>query len=326
VAPPAPAPAAAAVKRVAELRASIDEHNRRYYVEDVPVISDAEYDKLFRELEALEAQYPALASADSPTQRVGGAARTDFAPVRHAIPMLSIRSETDTTPDAASKFDARIRRDLGLAADATPVEYMAELKFDGLAISLRYENGRLAVGATRGDGEIGEDVTGNVRTIKPIPHQLRGKKVPAVLEIRGEVYMSRRDFAELNARQDADGRKRYINPRNTAAGAVRQIDPRMTAQRPLLFFAYGIGETEGWNVPESQSALLDALEAFGLPVNADRRVARGAAGLTKFYLDVAARRDRLPFEIDGVVYKVNSAALQRQLGFVTREPRWALAH
>ena len=326
MAPTAPAPAAGAVNRVAELRASIDEHNRRYYVEDAPVISDAEYDKLFRELEALEAQYPALASAESPTQRVGGAARTDFAPVRHAIPMLSIRSETDTTPDAAGKFDARIRRDLGLAADAPPVEYMAELKFDGLAISLRYENGRLAVGATRGDGEIGEDVTGNVRTIKPIPHQLRGKKVPALLEIRGEVYMSRRDFAELNARQDADGRKRYINPRNTAAGAVRQIDPRMTAQRPLLFFAYGIGETEGWNVPESQSALLDALEAFGLPVNADRRVARGAAGLTKFYLDVAARRDRLPFEIDGVVYKVNSAALQRQLGFVTREPRWALAH
>jgi DNA ligase (NAD+) len=316
----------AAAKRVGVLRKEIEAHNRRYYVDDAPTISDAEYDQLFRELQALEAQHPQLASADSPTKRVGGAARTEFSPVRHAIPMLSIRSETDTTPDAAGKFDARIRRDLGLAADAPPVEYMAELKFDGLAISLRYERGRLAVGATRGDGEVGEDVTANVRAIKAIPHALRTKKPPAVLEVRGEVYMSRKDFADLNARQDASGGKRYINPRNTAAGAVRQLDPAMTAQRPLLFFAYGIGESDGWDVPDSQSGLLDTLAALGLPVNADRRVVRGTAELTQFYLDVAEQRAQLPFEIDGVVYKVNSAALQRKLGFVTREPRWALAH
>jgi DNA ligase (NAD+) len=316
----------AAARRAAELRSAIEEHNRRYYVEDAPTISDAEYDALFRELQALEREHPALLVPDSPTQRVGGAARTEFAPVRHSVPMLSIRSETDTTPAAAAKFDARIRKDLGLAADAPPVEYMAELKFDGLAISLRYEAGRLAVAATRGDGELGEDVTANVRTIREIPDRLRGRTLPGLLEVRGEVYMSRQAFAELNVRQEASGGKRFINPRNTAAGAVRQLDAAMTAERPLQFFAYGIGETAGWSLPESQSALLDALAAFGVPVNDDRRVVRGSDGLTQYYLDIAARREGLPFEIDGVVYKVNALALQRNLGFVTREPRWALAH
>ncbi len=315
-----------AAARVAWLRGAIAEHNRRYYVDDAPTISDAEYDGLFRELEALEASHPDLRSPDSPTQRVGGAARTDFAPVRHAIPMLSIRTETDTVAGAAAKFDARVRRDLGLPADAPPVEYMAELKFDGLAISLRYEAGRLAVAATRGDGEVGEDVTLNVRTIRSIPRQLRSSRPPAVLEVRGEVYMTRAAFAELNARQQAAGGKLFINPRNTAAGAVRQIDPAMTAQRPLEFFAYGIGETGDFARPASQSALLDALAALGLPVNSDRRVAHGAAELSAFYEDVAARRTSLPFEIDGVVYKVNSLALQDTLGFVSREPRWAIAH
>jgi DNA ligase (NAD+) len=319
----APSEAAA---RAAELRDVIAEHNRRYYEDDEPTISDAEYDSLFRELEALEANHPELRSPDSPTQRVGGAARTDFAPVRHAIPMLSIRTETDTVAGAAAKFDARVRRDLGLSADAPPVEYMAELKFDGLAISLRYEAGRLAVAATRGDGEVGEDVTLNVRTIRSIPRQLRGGRAPAVLEVRGEVYMTRAAFVGLNARQQAAGGKLFINPRNTAAGAVRQIDPAMTAQRPLDFFAYGIGEAEGFARPATQSALLDALAAFGIPVNADRRVARGAAALSAFYEGVAGRREDLPFEIDGVVYKVNSLALQEALGFVSREPRWAIAH
>ncbi len=317
-------PAAAA--RAALLRGLIDEHNRRYYVEDSPTIPDAEYDSLYRELQALEARYPELATPSSPTQRVGGSPLTDFAPVRHAVPMLSIRTETDTTANAAAKFDARVRRDLGLAADAPAVEYMAELKFDGLAISIRYEQGQLAVAATRGDGEVGEDVTRNVRTIRSIPRALRGKRPPAVLEVRGEVYMARRDFDALNERQQAAGRRAFINPRNTAAGAVRQIDPAMTAQRPLQFFAYGIGETLGWTLPETQSALLDTLEALGIPVNADRRVARGAAELAAFYAWVAERRASLPFEIDGVVYKVNSIPLQQQLGFVTREPRWAVAH
>jgi DNA ligase (NAD+) len=316
----------AAVARAAALRRAIEEHNQRYYVLDSPTISDAEYDAMFRELQAIEVRYPGIATPDSPTQRVGGTRRTDFAPVRHAVPMLSIRTETDTTAGAAAKFDARVRRDLGLPETAPPLEYVAELKFDGLAINVRYESGRLAVAATRGDGEVGEDVTPNIETIRAIPRRLRGTRTPAVIEVRGEVYMTRRDFDELNARQQAAGLKPFINPRNTAAGAVRQIEPAMTAKRPLQFFAYGVGESRGWTRPATQSGLLDALEAFGLPVNAERRVARGAQQLIEFYEAVAARRDKLPFDIDGVVYKVNSLALQERLGFVTREPRWAVAH
>jgi len=316
---------AAASRRAAQLRAEIAEHNRRYYEEDAPTVSDAEYDALFRELEAVEAAHPELRTPDSPTQRVGGGRAAQFAPVRHRIPMLSIRTETDTTAGAAAEFDARIRRDLELPPDAPPVSYMAELKFDGLAVSLRYEHGALAVAATRGDGETGEDVTANIRTIGEIPKRLAGTP-PPVLEVRGEVYMTRADFAALNERQQAAGQRLYVNPRNTAAGAVRQLDPAMTRQRPLHFFAYGIGETEGWTVPPTQDALLGALAAFGLPVNADRRVAQGASELSAFYEEVQARRGDLPFEIDGVVYKVDDLALQRELGFRTREPRWAVAH
>jgi DNA ligase (NAD+) len=316
----------AAATRAAELRRLIAEHDHNYYVLDAPTISDAEYDRLFRELVDLESTYAELVTADSPTQRVGGAPLVEFAPVRHAVPMLSIRTETDTTSSAAAKFDARVRRDLGLGAEAPPLEYVAELKFDGLAISLRYENGGLAVAATRGDGEVGEDVTRNVRTIRAIPQRLALRKPPAVLEVRGEVYMSRQDFAKLNERQTAAGLKLFINPRNTAAGAVRQLDPAMTAKRPLRFFAYGIGVTEGFTMPATHAELLDLLERAGLPVNRDRRVAHGADELIGFYEDVAKRRDSLPFDIDGVVYKVNSLALQHALGFVTREPRWAVAH
>ncbi len=318
-----PAPVA---RRAAALREQIETHNRNYYVLDRPTISDAEYDALYRELAALEKAHPALVTPDSPTQRVGGAPLAAFEPVRHAVPMLSIRTETNTRPEGAAQFDARIRRDLGLGPDAPPVEYDAELKFDGLAISLRYEDGRLAVAATRGDGEVGEDVTRNIHTIRAIPLRLAGKRPPAVLEVRGEVYMSRKDFTRLNERQEAAGLRTFINPRNTAAGAVRQLDPAMTAQRPLRFFAYGIGEIGDWKVPASHSAMLDALEAFGLPVDAHRCVVRGASELIAFYESVTRTRDKLPFDIDGVVYKVNSLALQRELGFVTREPRWAVAH
>ncbi len=316
---------AAATARAAALRVEIREHDRRYYEDDAPTVSDAEYDSLFRELQALEAEYPALAMANSPTQRVSGARAAEFLPVTHRVPMLSIQTETETTAAGAIEFDARIRRDLKLAADAGPVAYMAELKFDGLAVSLRYERGALTVAATRGDGETGEDVTANVRTIAAIPARLRGK-APPVLEVRGEIYMTRADFARLNERQEAAGLRLYVNPRNTAAGAVRQLDPAMTAQRPLAFFAYGIGETDGWKVPPTQSALLDALAAFGLPVNGDRRIAHGAGDLAEFYEVVRDRRSELPFEIDGVVYKVDSMELQRGLGFRTREPRWAVAH
>jgi DNA ligase (NAD+) len=314
-----------ASRRVAALRAEILQHNERYYNEDAPTISDAEYDALFRELASLEEAYPAMRTPDSPTQRVGGTRAAEFAPVTHRVPMLSIRTESETTAAGAAEFDARIRRELKLASDAPPVAYTAELKFDGLAVSLRYERGALAVAATRGDGETGEDVTANVRTIKAIPAHLRGK-APPVLEVRGEIYMTRADFAKLNARQEAAGLKQYVNPRNTAAGAVRQLDPAITKQRPLHFFAYGIGETEGWKLPDTQSALLDALAAFGLPVNADRGVARGAGELVAFYEKVQATRGELPFEIDGVVYKVDRLDLQRDLGFRTREPRWAVAH
>jgi DNA ligase (NAD+) len=316
----------AVASRAAALRHAIAAHNHAYYVLDQPTISDADYDALFRELQALEAAHPALVTPESPTQRVGGAPQTEFAPVRHAVRMLSIRTETDTTPSGARDFDARIRRDLGLASDAPPVEYMAELKFDGLAINLRYEQGRLTVAATRGDGEVGEDVTRNIRTIRAIPSQLATRDPPAILEVRGEVYMTRADFEALNARQRDAGLRPYINPRNTAAGAVRQLDPAMTAQRPLAFFAYGIGEVRGWSLPRTHAGLLDALAALGLPVDDHRRVARGVDELVKFYERVTAIRDDLPFDIDGVVYKVDSLALQRELGFVTREPRWAVAH
>jgi DNA ligase (NAD+) len=312
--------------RVAALRNEIAEHDHRYYVLDAPTVSDAEYDTLFRELQALEARHPSLVTPDSPTQRVAGAPAASFAQVRHRVPMLSIRTETDTTIGAAAKFDARIRRELGLAADAPPVEYLAELKFDGLAISVRYEEGALVRAATRGDGEVGEDVTRNIRTIRAIPQRLRGRGAPRVLEIRGEVYMTRRDFEALNERQRAAGQKAFINPRNTAAGAVRQLDPAATAQRPLHFFAYGLGETDGFAWPATLSAVLDTIEERGVPVNRDRRRARGPDELARFYEDVAARRAKLPFDIDGVVYKVDDLELQRKLGFVTREPRWAVAH
>jgi len=313
-------------RRAQALREAIALHDRNYYVLDQPTISDVEYDALYRELQALEADYPSLVVPESPTQRVGGAVQAQFAPVHHAVPMLSIRTETDTSAAGARNFDARIRRDLGLADDAPPVEYVAELKFDGLAINLRYEKGRLSVAATRGDGETGEDVTRNILTIRAIPTRLAGRHPPEVLDVRGEVYMTRRDFARLNERQAAAGLRAFINPRNTAAGAVRQLDPAMTAQRPLRFFAYGIGEVRGWTLPETHAELLDALVAFGLPVDRHRRVARGADALVAFHEHVTAIRDGLPFDIDGVVYKVDRLALQRELGFVTREPRWAVAH
>jgi DNA ligase (NAD+) len=321
--------------RAAALRAALHHHAHRYYVLDAPEIPDAEYDRLFQELQAIEAAHPALLTPDSPTQRVGGRVLDGFTPVRHAVPMLSIRTETDTTAGGAIAFDERVRNALALPPDAPPVEYSAELKFDGLAINLRYEHGVLVQAATRGDGETGEDVTQNIRTIRgrrgaggQVPLRLEGadEGLPAVLEVRGEVYMRRDDFERLNAMQRQTGQKAYINPRNTAAGAVRQLDPAVTAQRPLSFFAYGLGEVRGWAQPPTHSATLDALAAFGVPVCADRAVIQGAAGLSAFHEAMGAKRDALPFDIDGVVYKVNAVALQQRLGFVTREPRWAVAH
>lgn len=313
-------------EQAAMLRAQLHEHAHRYYVLDEPAIPDAEYDRLFQALQTLEETYPDLRTPDSPTQRVLGRVLEGFTPVRHAVPMLSIRTETDTEATGAEAFDGRVRRELELSDEAPPVEYAAELKFDGLAINLRYEQGVLVRAATRGDGETGEDVTQNIRTIRQIPLRLKGEGTPAVLEVRGEVYMRRDDFEALNARQREHGDKTFVNPRNAAAGAVRQLDPGIAAQRPLSFFAYGLGEVQGWEMPPTHSGVLDALAAWGLPVSSERTVAQGAGGLVAFHQAIGARRDSLPFDIDGVVYKVNSLALQARLGFVTREPRWAVAH
>jgi DNA ligase (NAD+) len=312
-------------ERVERLRAEIERHNRLYYEADAPEITDAEYDRLFRELEQLEREHPELATPDSPTQRVGGAPAKDLAPVRHEVPMLSIRTETDTEDSGAANFDARIRRELGLDESDPPVQYAAELKLDGLAISLRYEKGALARAATRGDGEVGEDVTANVRTIHSIPLKLKGK-APDVLEVRGEIFMTRAAFDKMNRRQAELGEKLFINPRNTAAGAVRQLDPKITAQRPLTFSAYGYGVIRGMRLPRRHSELLDAIEAFGVPVDRRRALVHGAGGLIEYHARIRAARERLPFDIDGVVYKVNDLDWQRSLGNVAREPRWAVAH
>ncbi len=314
-----------AAERVAVLRREIERHNHAYYVLDAPTVPDAEYDRLFRELQALEGAHPQLISAGSPTQRVGGKPLPEFSPVRHAVPMLSIRTETDTEPSGARAFDARVGRELGLGEADAAVYYAAELKFDGLAINLRYENGVLVQAATRGDGETGEDVTQNVRTVRRIPLRLNGV-VPPVLEVRGEVFISRPDFERYNEKQRALGKATLVNPRNGAAGSIRQLDPAIAAGRPLSFYAYGLGETLGWDVPATHAGVLDALAAFGLPVCEHRAVVQGADGLIAFHARIRALRDALPFDIDGVVYKVNSLALQQRLGFVTREPRWAVAH
>ena len=287
-------------QRAAELSREISRNDYLYYVLDAPELPDSEYDRLFRELRALETEYPELITPDSPTQRVGGAALSALAPVRHRVPMLSIETETDITPEGARNFDARTRKKLGLDASDPPIEYAAELKFDGLAMNLRYENGVLVQAATRGDGEVGEDVTQNIRTIRQVPLRLTGE-APEVLEVRGEVYMSRPDFDRYNERQRELGKPTLVNPRNGAAGSIRQLDPKLTAQRPLSLFVYGLGETRGWQVPATHGAVLDALKAFGFPVCAERVVGPGADTLIAFHQAVSAKRDALPYDIDGVV-------------------------
>lgn len=311
--------------RIAQLRAEIERHDHAYYVLNAPTIPDAEYDKLFRELQTLEAKYPALASPDSPTRRVGGEVLGSLKPVRHVVPMLSIETETDVTEAGASAFDLRVRKNLALQEKDAPIEYMAELKFDGLAINLRYERGVLVQAATRGDGETGEDVTQNIRTIHKIPLRLKGSS-PDVLEVRGEVYMRRDDFERLNAERRDSGEQTYMNPRNTVAGVVRLLDPAMASQRPLSFFAYGLGEVRGWVMPNTQSEVLNALLEMGLPVCEERAVVIGPQGLVEFHRRIEGKRDSLPFDIDGVVYKVNDLNLQNRLGMRDRDPRWAVAH
>ncbi len=331
---PGPSAFDLASEQAAQLRKLLHRYAHAYYTLDAPEVPDAVYDRLFKQLQSIETQYPVLLTADSPTQRVGGAVLPEFSTVRHQVPMLSIRTETDTEASGAAAFDTRIRKELGLPEGTSEVEYVAELKFDGLAMSLRYENGILVQAATRGDGEFGEDVTHNIRTIGQIPLQL--SEVPSVLEVRGEVYMRRDEFDALNERQllkiseGVKGEKTFVNPRNAAAGAVRQLDSNIAAQRPLSFFAYGLGEVLGWPLGaapfQQHYDLLQALKAWGFPVAAQTQCVRGAAGLIDFHAQIAQLRDKLPYDIDGVVYKVNDLGFQEKLGFVTREPRWAVAH
>ncbi|RCX07287.1 NAD-dependent DNA ligase LigA [Extensimonas vulgaris] len=320
--------AQAAIK-IKELRERLERWARLYYVHDAPEVPDAEYDRAFQQLQALEAEFPDLVTPDSPTQRVLGEVKQGLEPVRHSVPMLSIRTETDTGPGAALAFDARVRRELGLGDADPPVEYVAEPKFDGLAMNLRYEQGRLVLAATRGDGEVGENVTHTIRTIRQIPLLLPAD-VPPLLEVRGEVYMARADFEALNERQRARGGKTFMNPRNAAAGAVRQLDARIAAQRPLRFFAYGTGALtppeEGGPDFGTHYALLQTLKKWGFPVSEHVKLAHGASELVAYHAAMGALRDQLPYDIDGVVYKVNRLDWQRRLGFVTREPRWAVAH
>jgi DNA ligase (NAD+) len=306
--------------RMAALTQELNRHIYAYHVLDAPTIPDAEYDRMFRELQELEAAHPEAVSSDSPTFRVGAAPIPEFRQVTHTVPMLSLNNGFSS--EDVDNFDRRVRE--GLAEPQ--VEYASELKFDGLAISLRYENGLFVQAATRGDGTTGEDVTTNIRTVRAIPLRLHGENVPAVLEVRGEVLMYKADFAKLNARQRDAGGKEFANPRNAAAGSLRQLDSRVTAQRNLRFFAYGVGALEGAAMPESHSAMLDWMCALGLPVSKERAVVTGAPGMLDYFRDIGARRATLQYEIDGVVYKVNRFEHQNKLGFVSRAPRFALAH
>ncbi len=307
--------------RAAELRSQIHHHNHLYYVDDAPQIPDSEYDKLFRELSGLEAEYPDLQTPDSPTLRVGGAVRAGFTEVAHLKPMLSLDNVfTDEELDA---FDARAREQLGTH---TPITYAVEPKFDGLALSLVYEHGVLMRAVTRGDGETGEDVTANARTIRSIPLRLHGEDLPQLLEVRGEVLMGKAAFAALNARQAETGGKPYVNCRNAAAGALRQLDSAVTASRRLDFFAYALGVVEGATAPDCHSGQMDWLRTLGFPVSTLNQVVTGVAGLLAYFADIGERRPGLAFDIDGVVYKVDSLAEQAKLGFISRAPRWAQAH
>ncbi|MBI3529628.1 MAG: NAD-dependent DNA ligase LigA [Betaproteobacteria bacterium] len=306
--------------RAARLRHEIELANFNYYVKDSPSIPDVEYDRLFRELQSLEMQYPELSGSDSPTRRVGAAPLAAFKQVTHATPMLSLNNAFDETEVEA--FDRRVRE--ALQADG-PIQYAVEPKFDGLAISLTYQDGLFVMGATRGDGYTGEDVTANLRTVRAIPLRLAGAKPPRLLEVRGEVLMLKRDFETLNQEQRDRGEKEFANPRNASAGALRQLDSRITASRRLTFFAYGVGSTR--DVPDdTHSHQLDYLELLHLPVTHERDIVEGVQGLLHYYRAIGERRPALPFEIDGVVYKVNDLRSQVRLGFVSRAPRFAVAH
>ena len=309
-----------AAARAATLRAQIAQHDYRYYVLDDPTVPDAEYDRLMQELRALESTDPTLVTADSPTQRVAGSPRSDFGEVTHSVAMLSL--DNAFSEEELRGFDRRVHERLGVEGE---LEYVAEPKLDGLAVTVTYVNGQLERAATRGDGVTGEDVTANVRTIRAVPQRLLGS-APALFEARGEVFMTSAGFVRMNEQARARGEKEFVNPRNAAAGALRQLDPRITAQRPLTAFFYGLGALEGTAYPPRQWQLLELLRSHGLPVSPEVRAVHGVEGCLVYYRDLGARRSALPYQIDGVVYKLDSRADQERLGFVSRAPRWAIAH
>ena len=317
----APSAPDAAVRRAAELRRLIDRYNHRYYALDDPEVPDAEYDQRLRELQALEARYPALVTADSPTQRVGTSPVAAFAEVRHRRPMLSL--DNAFSDEEVRDFDRRVRGRLGTVP---AVAYSVEPKLDGLAVNATYEDGVYTRAATRGDGEKGEDITANLRTIRSLPLRLRTRAPPRLLEVRGEVYMPLAGFRRLNEQAAARGEKTFVNPRNAAAGALRQLDPAVSASRPLDFFVYGIGDVEGEALAERQGELLETLRRFGFRICPHTRVVASIDDCLRYFQEIGVERHRLPFQIDGVVYKIDEFALQRRLGFVARAPRWAIAH
>lgn len=307
-------------QRADQLRQQLEHHNYCYFVLDTPEVSDAEYDRLMAELREIESQYPELVTAESPTQRIGATPAAQFTQVRHTVPMLSLDNAFDEADVA--EFDRRIRQRLG----DEEYQYAAEPKLDGLAVSLRYEQGKLVLGATRGDGHTGEDVTHNIRTIPSVPLRLRGKNVPRLLEVRGEVYMPRQGFESLNRRITDEGKKAFVNPRNAAAGSLRQLDPKLTAQRPLEIFCYGVGAVAEGRIPQRHSDVLSQLREWGCRVCPESEVVKDVDTCIAYYNRLATLRPDLPYEIDGVVYKVNDLKQQQQLGFVSRAPRWAVAH
>ena len=307
--------------RVEALREQIDHHNYLYYVLDEPSVPDAEYDRLLRELEQLEAEYPQLVTSDSPTQRVGAQPLEAFDEVEHRVPMLSLANAF--SDDEMADFDKRIRKLLDTGEEIT---YVAEPKLDGLAISIRYEKGKLVQAATRGDGSRGEDVTQNVRTISSVPLRLIGEDLPDVVEARGEIFMPKKGFAALNERARKKGEKIFVNPRNAAAGSLRQLDSKITASRPLAFYCYGYGELSGSLPGDTYSAVMKSLRKMGIPVSNEQKIVKGVSGCLHYFGALAERRDQLDYEIDGVVFKVDSLAAQGELGAVSRAPRWAIAH
>ena len=315
-----PFPSVSVEQEIRQLREQLEYHNHCYHVLDNPEVPDSEYDRLMQRLKKLETDNPQWITPESPTQRVGGAPITSFGQIHHEMMMLSL--DNSFNPEDQADFNRRVKDRLGVSEE---IEYACEPKLDGIAVSLLYENGLFVRGATRGDGSTGEDITHNVRTIESIPLRLRGEEWPERLEVRGEIYMPKEGFDKLNQRARARNEKAFVNPRNAAAGSLRQLDPRVTARRPLTMYCYSAGIVKGGKLPERHSDILKQFKEWGLRINPETSVVKGLQACEQYYLIMSGKRDSLPYEIDGIVYKVNAIAQQQQLGFVARAPRWAMA-